>query len=233
LVTQDADSPAGRPDIAADGWRIPRAEAEMHGVVLMALLVMQQADTAAGPAAAAAVPVITLAAGFQFYAPQLPGRALPAAAPDTGRKQAVEHSDFYYKRLAVHRYASYATVPLFVTEYFLGEHLFNHPGEGGSTKSAHGVVAGGIAVLFGVNTITGVWNLWDSRHEPDGRTRRYVHSILMLAADAGFAWAGATAPGDEGPGAELDSRRRKHRTIALSSMGISLASSGMMLIWKD
>ena len=95
------------------------------------------------------------------------------------------------------------------------------------------MVAGGIAVLFGVNSITGVWNLWDSRHEPDGRTRRYVHSILMLAADAGFAWAGATAPGDEGPGAELDSQRRKHRTIALSSMGISLASYGMMLIWKD
>ena len=207
----------------------------MHGVLLMALLVMQQADTFGGPAARAPASLITVApAGFQSYEPELPARRPgPAVVTDTGRKQAVEHSDFYYKRLAIHRYASYATVPLFVTEYFLGEHLFKHPGEGGSTKSAHGAVAGGIAVLFGVNTITGVWNLWDSRHEADGRTRRYLHSILMLAADAGFAWAGATAPGDEGPGAELDSRRRKHRTIALSSMGISLASYGMMLIWKD
>ena len=240
LVTWDADGRIGRPDIAGDGWPIPCAEAEMHGVVLMALLVVQQADTVARPPVPAPAPLITQArTGFGSYEPELPaGRSGPAMVSDTGRKQAVEHSDFYYKRLAIHRYASYATVPLFVTEYFLGEHLFNHPGEGGATKSAHGAVAGGIAVLFGVNTITGVWNLWDSRHETDGRTRRYLHSILMLAADAGFAWAGATAPGDEGPGAEdvaaeLDSRRRKHRTIALSSMGISLASYGMMLIWKD
>lgn len=207
----------------------------MPGVILMALLVIQQADTGAPAAASTPASLITLAsAGFHSYEPDLPaGQPAPAMVTDTGRKQAVEHSDFYYKRLAIHRYASYATVPLFVTEYFLGEHLFKHPGEGGSTKSAHGAVAGGIAVLFGVNTITGVWNLWDSRHEADGRTRRYLHSFLMLAADAGFAWAGATAPGDDGPGAELDSRRRKHRTIALTSMGVSLASYGMMLIWKD
>lgn len=207
----------------------------MHAVALMALLVIQQPDTVAGPAAVPPASLIMVAAArFESYAPVLPaGGPGWAMLADTGRKQAVEHSDFYYKRLAIHRYASYATVPLFVTEYFLGEHLFNHPGEEGSTKSAHGAVAGGIAVLFGVNTITGVWNLWDSRHETDGRTRRYLHSFLMLAADAGFAWAGATAPGDDGPGPQLDSRRRKHRTIALTSMGISLASYGMMLLWKD
>jgi hypothetical protein len=156
-------------------------------------------------------------------------------AQDTGRKRAVEHSDFYYKRLAVHRYASYATLPLFVTEYFLGQSLFNHPGEEGSTKSAHGAVAGAIGVLFGVNTVTGVWNLWDSRHDEDGRTRRYLHSFLMIAADAGFAWTGATAPGDDDRLGDpsLDSRRRKHRTIALTSMGVSLASYAMMILWKD
>lgn len=206
----------------------------MHAVLLIALLAAQQADTGSGPVGPVA-PLIRLAAApaFESYQVELPaGLTQPAWVADTGRRQAVEHSDFYYKRLAVHRYASYATVPLFVTEYFLGQHLFNHPGEEGSTKSAHGAVAGGIAVLFGVNTVTGVWNLWDSRHDTDGRTRRYLHSFLMLAADAGFAWAGATAPGErEGPA--LDSQRRKHRTIALSSMGISLASYGMMLLWKD
>jgi hypothetical protein len=204
----------------------------MHGLLLMMLLAVQQPDTGAGSVSGPARPIMLIAAapGFESFVPRLAPAG--ASVADTGR-QAIEHSDFYYKRLAVHRYASYATVPLFVTEYFLGEHLFNHPGEGGSAKSAHGAVAGGIAVLFGVNSVTGVWNLWDSRHEADGRTRRYLHSILMLAADAGFAWAGATAPGDEGPGTELDSRRRKHRTIALSSMGISLASYGMMLLWKD
>jgi hypothetical protein len=217
-------------------------EVRMHAILLTVLLAAQgpelqsaaRATAPDAPAPPAAARMMLGPTRFESYVPdppRLPRRDAPAA--DTGRRQAVEHSDFYYKRLAVHRYASYATVPLFVTEYVLGEHLFNHPGEEGSTKSAHGAVAGGIAVLFGVNTITGVWNLWDSRHEADGRTRRYVHSFLMLAADAGFAWAGATAPGDDGPGPELDSRRRKHRAIALSSMGISLASYGMMLLWKD
>jgi hypothetical protein len=48
-------------------------------------------------------------------------------------------------------------------------------------------------------------------------------------------WTGATAPGEhERLGdATLDSRRRKHRTIALTSMGVSLASYAMMLLWKD
>ena len=198
----------------------------MHVLLFFGLLATaQQVDTAAP------LPVMAIAAApaFAHYAPGAPG-----ADADTNRHQAVEHSDFYYKRLAVHRYASYATVPLFVTEYFLGQSLFDHPGEEGSTKSAHGAVAGAIGVLFAVNTVTGVWNLWDSRHDTDGRMRRYVHSILMLAADAGFVWAGATAPGDEArPGEDLEARRRKHRTIALSSMGVSLVSYGMMLIWKD
>lgn len=206
----------------------------MQAVLLVALMAVQQADPdgSVGASPPASIILVANSPAFETFNPGRPADPAGATA-DTGRRQAVEHSDFYYKRLAIHRYASYATVPLFVTEYFLGEHLFKHPGEGGSTKSAHGAVAGGIAVLFGVNTITGVWNLWDSRHEPDGRTRRYLHSFLMLAADAGFAWAGATAPGDEGPGPTLDSRRRKHRTIALTSMGVSLASYGMMLLWKD
>jgi hypothetical protein len=213
----------------------------MHAVLLVALLAAQQTDTGSGAAARTAAPLITLATtpAFESYQAELPAgpakvaeAAGVAGVADTNRHQAVEHSDFYYKRLAVHRYASYATVPQFVTEYFLGQHLFNHPGEGGSTKSAHGAVAGGSAVLFGVNPVPGVWILWDSRHDTVGRTWRYIHSFLMLAADAGFAWAGATAPGErEGPA--LDSQRRKHRTIAVSSMGISLACYGMMLLWKD
>ena len=204
----------------------------MHALLVLALVAgaVQEPDT--GWTAQHPVPVMAIAAapGFARY-----DAGTGTVAQDTGRKRAIEHSDFYYKRLAVHRYASYATLPLFVTEYFLGQSLFNNPGEGGSTKSAHSVVAGGIGVLFGVNTVTGVWNLWDSRHDEDGRTRRYLHSFLMIAADAGFVWTGATAPGEhERLGdATLDSRRRKHRTIALTSMGVSLAIYAMMLLWKD
>lgn len=205
----------------------------MHAILALALVAgaVQEPDT--GLEAPPPVPVMAVAAAPAFA--RYDASTAIVAPPDTGRQRAVEHSDFYYKRLAVHRYASYATVPLFVTEYFLGQSLFNNPGEGGTTKSAHSVVAGAIAVLFGVNTVTGVWNLWDSRHDEDGRTRRYLHSFLMLAADAGFVWTGATAPGERERlgGATLDSRRRKHRTIAITSMGVSLASYGMMLLWKD
>jgi hypothetical protein len=204
----------------------------MHALLVLALIAgaAQEPDTGLG--AARPVPIMTIAAAPEFPRYDAP---IGVVAQDTGRRRAIEHSDFYYKRLTVHRYASYATLPLFVTEYFLGQSLFNNPGEGGSTRSAHSVVAGAIGGLFAVNTVTGVWNLWDSRHDEDGRTRRYLHSFLMLAADAGFVWTGATAPGDdERPGdATLDSRRRKHRTIALTSMGVSLASYAMMILWKD
>lgn len=204
----------------------------MHALLVLALVAgaVQEPDT--GWTARHPVPVMAIAAAPEF-ARYDAGTGI--VAQDTGRKRAIEHSDFYYKRLAVHRYASYATLPLFVTEYFLGQSLFNHPGEEGSTKSAHGAVAGAVGVLFGVNTVTGVWNLWDSRHDEDGRTRRYLHSFLMIAADAGFAWTGATAPGDDDRLGDpsLDSRRRKHRTIALTSMGVSLASYAMMILWKD
>lgn len=163
-------------------------------------------------------------------------RFQPALA-DTNRPRAIEHSNFYYTRLSIHRYASYVTLPLFVTEYFLGQSLFNQQVRGesteGGTRSAHAAVAGGIAVLFGVNTVTGVWNLVEARHDPGG-ARRWIHSGLMLAADAGFAWAGATAPGSEDrSGPDLSNRRNKHRAIALTSMGVSAASYLMMLVWKD
>jgi hypothetical protein len=203
-------------------------------VLTIALLLLQAAPAADGPPVPP-VPtlrpsVVALSSHRNFATYTAPGRS----TADTGQSHAIEHSNGYYTRLTIHRYASYATVPLFVTEYFLGQSLFNNPDQTGSTKSAHGIVAGGIAVLFGVNTVTGVWNLWDSRHDPDGKTRRYLHSFLMLAADGGFAWAGATAPGERGADTpELAAQRRKHKTIALTSMGVSLVSYGMMLLWKD
>jgi hypothetical protein len=154
--------------------------------------------------------------------------------PDTTtsqRRHAVEHSDWYYRRLTVHKLASYTTIPLFATEWYLGDKLFK--GEGTSTtRSAHQAVATGLGVLFGVNTITGVWNLWDSRNDTQGRARRITHSVLMLASDAGFAATAALAPeGDEFEGEGSDNRDR-HRTVAISSMGVSLASYLMMYIWK-
>jgi hypothetical protein len=150
----------------------------------------------------------------------------------TQRRRAVEHSDWYYRRLTIHKVASYATLPLFVTEYYLGDKLFRDKGTS-STKSAHSAVAAGIGVLFGVNTVTGVWNLWDSRHDTEGRARRMTHSILMLASDAGFVATAATAPGGNDGGFNGNSNdRRRHRAIAVGSMGVATASYLMMYFWK-
>jgi hypothetical protein len=52
---------------------------------------------------------------------------------------------------------------------------------------------------------------------------------MMLTADAGFTYAGAKLSNE----AETDAEKRKlHRTIALSSMGITAVSGVMMKIWN-
>lgn len=163
---------------------------------------------------------------FTSYQPD----PFPADSP-SGRPRAIEHSDFYYARLGIHRYASYAIVPTFVAEYALGQSLFNHPPGSSGTRTAHSIVGGGLVGLFGLNTVTGVWNLWDSRHDAPGRARRYIHAALMLASDAGFVATEAVAPGRR-QAVRDPSRRRLHRTLALSSMGLALGGYGMMLIWK-
>jgi len=180
-----------------------------------------------GIVSAAALQVATPA--FNTYQADL----IPADTPATRRPRAIEHSDGYYLRLAIHRDASYAMVPLFVAEYALGQSLFAHPPGSDATRTAHGIVGAGLVGLFAVNTVTGAWNLWDSRHDPSppSRTRRYLHAALMLAADAGFVATEATAPGRRTAVTD-PSRRRLHRTLAITSMGLAVGGFGMMLIWK-
>src|SRR4051812_42372025 len=122
---------------------------------------------------------------------------LPMDTPAVQRPRAIEYSDAYYTRLTIHRYGSYAMIPLFVAEWSLGQNLMNDASPASWMKPSHVAVASGIGVLFGVNTITGVWNLWESRDDPAGRTRRIVHSVMMIASDAGFLAAAALAPGDD------------------------------------
>jgi hypothetical protein len=171
-----------------------------------------------------------------------PARAVGAAARKesqgaTKRPVAVEYSDAYRIRRKIHVYASMATLPLFAAELWVGQSLYNHPGQSESKRSVHGALATGIGVLFGANSVTGVWNLWEGRRDPEGRTRRVVHGILMLAADAGFAATGALAPdeeGGEGRGVRiLSNRRSTHRAVALTSMGTAVASYVIMLIGRN
>ncbi len=53
--------------------------------------------------------------------------------------------------------------------------LYGSSGGFSQVRGGKGGLAASIAVLFGVNTVTGVWNLRDARKDPAGRTRRTVH----------------------------------------------------------
>jgi hypothetical protein len=96
-------------------------------------------------------------------------------------------------------------------------------------KPTHVGVAGALGVLFTTNTVTGAWNLWDSRDDPAGRTRRYVHTGLMLASDAGFLWASAIA----GDAKHNFNAGQRHRNVALGSIGLSTVGTALMWFWKD
>jgi hypothetical protein len=160
--------------------------------------------------------------------PALLEEAVPA--PAAQQPAAFEYSDAYRVRARIHRIASMATLPLFVTELFLGQSLYDNPTDG--KKSAHLAVATGIGALFGVNSITGVWNLSEARRDPNGRGRRLLHGMLMLAADAGFLATAALAPGDdseEGRSGGGGGSRSTHRAVAFTSIGIASAGYVVML----
>lgn len=151
-----------------------------------------------------------------------------AASTAEQRPQAFTYSDGYNTRRKIHMAASWATLPLFVGQYIAGQQLYN--GDGGETaKSVHGALAGGVAALFAVNTVTGVWNLWEARQDPNGKSRRLIHGLLMLGADAGFVATGMMAPDDDGEGGSSQSA---HRTVAITSMGVAGASYLYMLFTR-
>lgn len=154
------------------------------------------------------------------------------APSDTVRRRPrpVQYSEWYARRLEVHRIGSYVMLPLFGTEVVLGQQLLNGSAlPHSATANAHVLVASGIAVLFTVNTVTGLWNLWDSRSDPAGRTRRTIHSLVMLGSDAGFLWTGAIG----GRAKRSNDNARYHRNIALGSISAATAGTLMMWLWNN
>jgi len=200
-------------------------------MLLLALLQAPQVDVVRPPES----PVAVTTAG----APEsLAVRRVVAAAdtPVVQRARAIEYSDLYYTRLTIHRWGSYAMIPLFAAEYSLGQNLMNDASPASWMKPAHAAVAGGVGVMFGLNTITGAWNLWESRDDPAGRTRRIVHTVMMLASDAGFLATAATAPGHHHAFTNYNDylhRERVHRGIAIGSIGLSTIGGAMMWFWKQ
>jgi hypothetical protein len=161
--------------------------------------------------------------------------SVDSVRPRRPRPKAIEYSDLYYTRLRIHQIASYAELPLFAAEWIVGQRLLNEERTGfpsSGLKGTHQALALGLGALFAVNTVTGVWNLYDSRKDPAGRTLRVIHSIAMLGADAGFAWAGSTG-GDAREAEHGENSANNHRTIAISSIALATAGTAMMWLFHD
>jgi len=152
----------------------------------------------------------------------------PADTPRV-RRHAIVYSDAYNTRLTIHRIGSYTMLPMFAAEWYLGNKLLNGTNPPDWMKPTHVGVAGAIGVLFTVNTVTGAWNLWDSRSDPAGRTRRFIHTGLMLASDAGFLWTA----GIGGQAKHNFDAGTRHRNVALGSIGLSTIGTALMWFWKD
>lgn len=179
---------------------------------------------------------------FALVAPVLDPLALPPLTqPDTGRRRAVRTSEWYSRRLTLHRYGSYAMLPLFVTQFVLGNKLIQQKEDQYSGKrltpidkglrNAHIGVGSAVGLLFISNTTTGVWNYLATRHNVEGRKLRNIHALTMLLADAGFAYTGLVASKDatdHGP-----PEARKHRNLGLGSMAIATAGASLMWFRKD
>ena len=151
------------------------------------------------------------------------------AMADTGRRRrapTVEYSDVYHTRVAIHRALSWAMVPLFIGSGYTGFQLRNKRDLAPKwVRDLHGPLAGATVVVFGMNSLTGIWNLVEGRKDPAGRTRRLVHGAMFLAAAAGFTYV--TAAGDNI--SAFGKPNHWHRDIALASMSVSLVSWSLML----
>lgn len=147
------------------------------------------------------------------------------------RRRAIEVSDWYERRLRIHRYGAYATYPLFALTAVAGSRLYDDPRNGAPwAKNSMRYGATALATVFTSNTVTGLWNLWDSRSVAKGRTPRYLHTLLMLASDAGFSYAGSRLA--EQAENSVD-KRREHRTWAYGSMASALTGIAIIKYWPQ
>jgi hypothetical protein len=146
------------------------------------------------------------------------------------RVAAFEYSDAYKTRAKIHKYASFATLPLFATEFALGQSLYNNPSD--SKRGAHVAVGTGIIGLYCLQGVTGVWNLVEASKDPnpEGKKRRLTHGILMLASGAGFAITPMVAPGHRDRLEFGTSSASTHRAVAFTSIGIGTAGYLVMLL---
>jgi len=208
--------------------------AALMTLALMALAVTGQASAQDvldqdPPAVISATPIA------DFIAREAPVLALDLQSdPQSQRPVAIEYSDAHETRAKIHKYASWATLPLLAGEFALGLKLYNDANsQTDSLRGLHGAVGAGLIGLFAVNSVTGLWNLLESNQAP-GHTKRLVHGIMMLAAEGGFVAAAASAPGhSRDPLAPIVTNKATHRDIAVVSIGVGTAGYLLMLLTKN
>jgi hypothetical protein len=186
-----------------------------------------------GAAHATLTPVDTIRAGLTSPSDTvsfIPARTYEPADTVRKRRKAIEVSEWYGRRLTIHRYVAFATIPVFAAQWVAGDQLYDKSRDAPTwAKTTHRVGATTLAAMFTVNTVTGAWNWWDSRSVPQGRVLRTMHALSILGADAAFTYAGAKLS-DEAENSA--SKRRQHKTVALSAMGVTVASGLMMKLWN-
>jgi hypothetical protein len=88
---------------------------------------------------------------------------IPTDTPKA-RPRVIEVSDWYARRLTIHRYTAYGTIPVFAAQWLAGTKLYNESRAAPTwAKTVHRAGATTLAGMFTVNTVTGLWNWWDSR----------------------------------------------------------------------
>jgi hypothetical protein len=165
-----------------------------------------------------ALPSFALAENVLLQAP-----AAPQPETVNPRPKSFQYSHGYEVRRKIHVYASIATLPLFGVQAYLGQKLYNG-GFSDAERTAHQWVGASIVGLFALNTVTGIWNLHEGWGDPSQKKLRVTHGVLMLAADAGFAYSAFAAPGRR---ADV-STHSTHRNVAYFS--ISAATAGYLIM---
>jgi hypothetical protein len=170
---------------------------------------------------------------FTLAENSVPSFTAEPSQSSTSRPKALSISSGFSTRRKIHKYASYATLPLLAAEGAVGQKLLDSTGsESGSLRSAHSALAAGIGVLFGVETVTGLWNMMELRKVSKGNNKRFFHGILMLAADVGFIATAATSPHREEEDLRTGSDASTHKAVAYTSLGIAAFSYVYMLVAK-
>ncbi len=159
--------------------------------------------------------------------------------PDSVRRhRAIMLSDGYYKRLDIHRIIGYGTLPLFVLEYLAGQQELQ---KGSAAPlwadKVHKPAAYLLAGAFTVNTVTGVWNLAAASKVEQGKPRRWVHSVIMLASDAAMIYGISKAPTVAKIDARIAAGKRggwtPHKSFTVASMSLATVGYFMMYVWKE